>query len=327
MNRVVRFATPDGPAALDIRQETIPTPSSGEVCVTIEAAGLNRSEWLYSRGEYLFEPPKDALIGAEATGRVQAVGPDVTGFAVGDAVCILPSFRVDHYGVLAEHALVPATSVIPRPKGLDPIQAAAVWMGFATAYGGLVTYGGLRLGKDQRVLISAAASSIGIPAIQIAKDHGAYVIATTRSADKRAQLLAAGADQVVVTDTDGTLEGAEFDIAFDPVSGPFWHDLVNAAAPGARIISYGSLAYYGTEPSVPLFALITKNVQLIGYYVVWHLFEKPELWGAAYDYLLPRIEEGRFQPLIHYTYPLSDVRDAYLALEGNAPIGKIVVTP
>ncbi|MEO0918480.1 MAG: alcohol dehydrogenase catalytic domain-containing protein, partial [Pseudomonadota bacterium] len=90
MNRVVRFATPDGPAALDIRQETIPTPSSGEVCVTIEAAGLNRSEWLYSRGEYLFEPPKDALIGAEATGRVQAVGPDVTGFAVGDAVCILP---------------------------------------------------------------------------------------------------------------------------------------------------------------------------------------------------------------------------------------------
>lgn len=221
MNRVVRFATPDGPAALDIRQEPIPTPSLAEVCVTIEAAGLNRSEWLYSRSEYLFEPPKDALIGAEATGHVQAIGPDVTGFAVGDAVCILPSFRVDHYGVLAEHALVPATSVIPRPKGLEPLQAAAVWMGFATAYGGLVTYGGLRLGAGQRVLVSAAASSIGIPAIQIAKDHGAHVIATTRSTDKRDQLSEAGADEVVVTDTDGTLDGVEFDIAFDPVSVPF----------------------------------------------------------------------------------------------------------
>ena len=327
MNRVVRFATPGGPCALEIRQEAIPNPGPGEVCVAIEAAGLNRSEWLYSRGEYLFDPPKDALIGAEATGRVHAAASDVTDVSVGDAVCILPSFRVDHYGVLADYALVPASSVIPRPKGLDAVQAAAVWMGFATAYGGLVTYGGLRSGSGQRVLISAAASSIGIPAIQIAKDLGAHVIATTRSAAKVDQLSNAGADQVVLTKTDGALEGTEFDIAFDPVSGPFWHDMINAAAPGARIISYGSLAYDGTEPSVPLFPLITKNISLIGYYVVWHLFEKPELWAEAYRYLLPRIEDGKFKPLVHETYGLNAVQDAYGALEGNAPVGKIVVTP
>ncbi|MEO0689710.1 MAG: zinc-dependent alcohol dehydrogenase family protein [Pseudomonadota bacterium] len=327
MNRVVRFATPDGPSALEVRREDIPVPGEGEVCVAIEAAGLNRSEWLYSRGEYLFDPPKDALIGAEASGTIHAIGANVADIAVGDAVCVLPSFRVDHYGVLADYALVPASSIVPRPRGLDASQAAAVWMGYATAFGGLVSYGGLDKEAEQRVLISAAASSIGVPAIQIAKDHGAYVIATTRSPDKADQLAALGADEVVVTNTDGALQGKEFDIAFDPVSGPFWAEMVEAAAPGARIVSYGSLAYDGTEPSVPLFPLIAKNVQLIGYYVVWHLFERPDLWAEAYRYLLPRIEDQRFKPLVHTTFALTDVRAAYEALGDNAPVGKIVVTP
>ena len=129
---------------------------------------------------------------------VDALGKGVTSVGKeGEQVATVPSFALSQtqQGVYGESAVVPAEVAVPYPASLSPIQGAAIWMPYLTAYGALVHYGGL--GLDDVALITAASSSVGIAAIQIAKQRGATVIATTRHSAKRATLLDIGADQVV----------------------------------------------------------------------------------------------------------------------------------
>src|SRR5690242_2712507 len=138
MARVVRFHEIGGPEVLRIEDLEIPPPGPGEIQIRVQALGLNRAEAMFRRGQYLEDPKLPARLGYEAAGTVEAIGPGVEGFGVGDAVSTIPAFSLNTHGVYGEFANVPAHSVAHHPASLSFIEASAVWMQYLTAYGALI---------------------------------------------------------------------------------------------------------------------------------------------------------------------------------------------
>ena len=167
---------------------------------------------------------------------VEAVGPNVDATWVGKTVSTVPAFNVAAYGVYGEVAIVPAGAIATYPESLSFEQGTSIWMQYLTACGALIHQGHLAAGDF--VLITAASSSVGGAAIEIAKAEGAISIATTRSQKKKAELLDLGADHVIVTDEEALAarvheitgnKGAR--IIFDPIAGKGLEALASAAAP------------------------------------------------------------------------------------------------
>ena len=246
MSRVVRFHTLGGPEVLQIERRTIPEPGDDEVLIKVDAIGLNRADVMLRRGSYLEKATFPSQLGFEASGKVIAHGRQVSCFQAGDRVCTLPGFDLSQYGVYGDHALVPQAHVLRQPDGLSSTEAAALWMAYLTAYGGLIEAGQLRSGD--LVLISAATSSVGLAAIQLARQAGAIPIATTLGSEKRAALLALGAEAVIATQEESLgdrlqqLTQGALACAFDAVGGPQVLDLAESMRPGGRIVFHGALS-------------------------------------------------------------------------------------
>ena len=246
MNKVARLNEFAGPSAISIINEEIPVPGPGEVLVKMKTAGLNHVEKMIMYGHFPIRPKLSANIGYEGAGIIEQLGVGVDGFQQGEEVCIIPNMPFDLYGVIGNYSVVPSTSIVAKPPTINWQEASSIWMGYGTAYQGLVNAGGLKKNANQTVLISAASSSVGFPAMQIAKVHGAKVIATSRTLEKEAGLKEMGAEYVVATSDEKWKEqvleitsGKGFDIAFDPITGPFTTQLADAAGFGATIVSYG----------------------------------------------------------------------------------------
>ena len=294
----------------------------------VEAIGLNRAEVMYRQGQYLEAPRFPSRIGYEAAGTVDAVGPGVEGFQIGDRVSTIPSFSMQSYGVYGESAIVPAASVAPYPATLSAVEGAAIWMQYLTAFGALIEYG--RLGSDDAVVIPAASSSVGLAAIQISKAAGAVAIATTRGADKKDFLLAAGADHVVVTGEESLVErvneitsGKGARIFFDPVAGPFVETLAEAAAAGATIFEYGALSAQPTP--FPLFRALAKGLTVRGY-TLFEIVRNADALRRGKQYVFDGLASGALKPVIDRTFPLAAIAEAHRYMESNRQKGKIVVT-
>ncbi len=151
------------------------------------------------RNDNYIEPVKyPAGLGYEAAGLVDAVGKDVAGFAVGDAVSLIPSFSMNEYFTYGEVIIAPDYAVVKHPKSLSFAEAASIWMMFVTAYGALIE--DAKVSKGDFVVIPAASSSVGLAAIQLANYAGAASIALTRTTEKKKQLLDAGATHVIATE-------------------------------------------------------------------------------------------------------------------------------
>ena len=199
MPKIVRFHEVGDASVLKLEELPKPQPGEGEALLKVEAIGLNRAEVMFRSGAYLDRPSFPSLIGYEASGTIEAVGPGVTGLKPGDRVSSIPAFHMDKYGTYGEYAVLPAYALAPYPEHLSPAEGASIWMQYITAYG-VVEFGGLR--KGQPLLITAAASSVGLAAIQIAKFVGATSIATTRNKAKAGALSDAGADFVINTGSE-----------------------------------------------------------------------------------------------------------------------------
>ncbi|PYM03370.1 MAG: NADPH:quinone reductase, partial [Candidatus Rokuibacteriota bacterium] len=226
MPRIVRFHQTGGPEVLKIEEEPLVQPKQGEVRLRVQALGLNRAEAMFRSGAYLEVPQLPSRLGYEAAGVVDAIGPGVSSVKIGDRVSTIPAFSLNAHGVYGESAVVPALAVASYPEHFTPEQGSAVWMQFMTAWIGLIERG--QLEKGQIALITAASSSVGLAAIQIGKATGAITIAVTRRENKRARLLEAGADHVVVTEQEdlparvaAVTGGKGANLIFDSVSGPY----------------------------------------------------------------------------------------------------------
>jgi NADPH:quinone reductase-like Zn-dependent oxidoreductase len=328
MPKIVRFHQIGGPENLKLEDTPSAQPGKGEVKLRVQAAGLNRAEAAYMRGFYLEQPQLPSRIGYEVAGAVDAVGDEVDKIWVGKKVATIPGFSMNRYGTLGEEAIVPASALGEYPAKLSAVEGAAIWMQYLTAYGALITVGGVKTGDF--VSIPAASSSVGLAAIQMVKAEGATSIAATRSSKKRAELLALGADHVIATEEEDYVArvkeitaGKGVRVTFDPVAGPFIEKLAEASASGGIIFIYGLLS--GEPTPFPLRASLTNSVSVRGY-ILSEVTRAPALLEKAKKYVVDRLADGRFVPKIAKTFPLAQTVQAYQYLESNQQVGKIVIT-
>ncbi|MEV0586406.1 zinc-dependent alcohol dehydrogenase family protein [Nonomuraea sp. NPDC050310] len=329
MSRAVRFHEYGGPEVLRLEEVAVGEPGPGEVRIAVEAIGVNRAEVLFRSGHYI-EAARSfpAGLGAEAAGVVEAVGPGVGGFESGRPVSVVPAFSMNDYPLYAERAIVPAAAVLHRPEGLDAVEAAAVWMPYVTAYGALVEVGGMRAGDT--VVLTAASSSVGLAAIQVARRVGARPIATTRTPAKKQALIEAGAEEVVVTGEESVSErvlgltgGRGAELVFDAVAGPGVLDLARAVAPGGTLFLYGAVSgevtpYPGFDLGMPALNIRT--------YTMHETTRDPARLRRAEAFVTSGLAAGAFRPVVDRTFELERVADAHRYMEAGEQIGKIVLT-
>ncbi|MEH2484835.1 zinc-dependent alcohol dehydrogenase family protein [Bradyrhizobium sp. AZCC 2230] len=328
MARVVRFHQHGGPEVLRIETVDVAPPARGEVQIRVKALGLNRAEALLRRGTYIETATFPSGLGLEAAGIVEAVGEDVAGFAPADAVSIVPPLSMVRWPAYAELATFPAELVVKHPPELGFETAAAVWMQYLTAYGALVDIAGL--GRGDVVAVTAASSSVGLAAIQIANRIGAIPVALTRTSAKRRALCDAGAAHVIVSaEEDIRTRLAEIAgsngvrAVFDAVGGPAFEPLTAAMSPGGILIEYGGLS---PEPTpFPLFCVLTKSLVLRGY-LVHEITGDPARLARAKAFILDGLAHGALKPIIARTFKFDEIVEAHRFLESNEQFGKIVVT-
>jgi len=328
MSRIIQFTTPGGPEVLTYNDVEVAAPAAGEIRIRVKAIGLNRAESMWRTGEYIEEVKLPARLGYEAAGIVDAVGPGVTQFAVGDAVNTVPAFSQNQYGMYGELVLAPVSAVVPHPPSLSFEQASSIWMMFITVYGAFIE--AAKLGKGDVVLIPASSSSVGLAAIQLANMVGATPIALTRTGAKRQQLLDAGAAHVIATEEQDMVaevlritNGAGARVVFDPVGGPSLGKLIQSMTTGGMLLVYGALS---EEPSeLSYLDLLIKLPTIIGY-TIWNTSGDPVRQKAAVEFILGGLASGALKPVIDKTFAFDNMVEAHRYLEANGQFGKIVVT-
>ena len=326
MARIVRFHEFGGPQVLRLDEVAVRDPAAGEVRVRVGAFGLNRVETIYRSGQ--FGPVSfPATIGYEMAGTVEAVGPGVAQWQVGDRVAALFGLSMEQYGTNGELAVYPANMLVPVQDRLSLEQAAASWMQYGTAYG-LVEIG--RIAAGDFVVINAASSSVGIAAIQIGLREGAVPIAVTRGRDKAEALKALGAAQVVVSDEEDVparimeiTGGRGARVAFDAVGGEPLSALLTAMASEGIVIVYGMLAGYTANLVLP--PLMMANLTLRGFSADL-LVRQSDARARLVDYVASGLADGSLRPVIDRIFPLDEIIEAHRYLESNQQLGKIIVT-
>jgi NADPH:quinone reductase-like Zn-dependent oxidoreductase len=327
MPTLIRFHQTGDPAVLQYDNVPARKLQVGEVRLKVEAIGLNRAEVMFREGHYVEEPEFPSLLGYEAAGVIEEIGPGVEDFAVGDRAASVPAFSMKRYGTYGDSVVLPAAAMAKTPDGLSSVEAAACWMQYLTAYM-LIEYAGMKTGDD--VLITAAASSVGLAAIQLANAVGARPIATTRNQGKVQALLDAGAYAVVNTskhkladEVKRLTNGKGANIIFDPVVGPQLAELCDAASGEADIFVYGALS---PEPApFPLFTGIAKGLTFRTYSLML-ITTRADRLAKAKAWILRGLENGLLKPIIAKIFPFRQMAQAHMFMESNEQVGKIVVT-
>lgn len=240
---------------------------------------------------------------------------------------MVPSFSFHEYAMYGELVNAPRRGVVRHSEALTFEEAAATWMMFVTAYGALIDMARMKAGDV--VLVGAAASSVGLAAIQIANYVGAIPIALTRKSDRAQALLDAGAAHVIGTQEEDLIAavnritgGKGPNIAFDPVGGPEAAKLLKTLVSDGQYFLYGALDPRNLE--APVMDLLAKHFVIRGY----ELFEitlDPERLSKAVEFINVGLEAGKLHPVIWRTFALDDIQDAHRYMESNAQVGKIIV--
>lgn len=328
MARTIRFHRHGSPEVLTIEDIDVPPPGPGEVRIRTRALGLNRAEALFRSGTYIEQARFPSGIGFEAAGLIESVGEGVEGFSPGDAVSLVPPRSMVSSPVHGELVTVPANLVVKHPPALGWEAAAASWMQYLTAYGALIDIA--RLKHGEHVVITAASSSVGLAAIQIANRISAIPIAVTRTSRKAQALREAGAAHVIAS-AEEDLEAGLKEIAgedgvrvvFDAVGGPAFLPLTAAMARGGMLIEYGGLSPETTP--FPLFNVLSKSLTLRGY-LVHEINGDPARLAAAKAFILDGLSDGSLKPIIARSFPFKQIVEAHRYLESNEQFGKVVVT-
>jgi NADPH:quinone reductase-like Zn-dependent oxidoreductase len=321
-----------GPENLKLDTVTTVHPGPGEALLRVEAAGINRDHFTFMSGQQFsghgfIQPQLPSRLGYEATGTVVEVGEGVDHSWIGKHVSPLHGFDESRYGLLGEEAIVPVEFLSEYPSNLTAEEAAAFWVPYLTAYGALVPIA--HIGKGDFVSIPAASSAVGLAAIQIVRDAGAFSIALTRTADKKDELLALGSDYVIVLKDEDYKQrineitnGKGVNVSFDPVGGPFLEKLADASAPGGIIIEYGRLS--GLLAPFPLMPVIGKGLTLRGY-TLGEVVGNPTSAALARKYILDGLSDSRFIPKIAKIFPLEQIVEAYRYLQSNEQMGRVII--
>jgi putative PIG3 family NAD(P)H quinone oxidoreductase len=320
----IGIARPGGPDVLSPVRLPTPRPGAGEMLIRVQAAGINRPDAFQRQG--LYDPPPGAspLLGLEAAGTVAALGEGVEGWSIGDAVCALLNG-----GGYAEYVAVPAGQALPAPKGLSPIEAAALPETVFTVWANLFERAGLKAGEA--VLIHGGTSGIGTTAIQLARARGATVFATAGSADKARACEALGAaaginyrEQDFVAEVTARTGGRGVEVVLDMVGGDYLERNLAAAADQGRLVFIAHLQ--GRKAPLDIAMVMRKRLTLSGSTLRPRTTaEKAAIARAVKAEVWPLIEAGRVRPVIDSVFPLAEAAAAHARMEGGQHIGTIVL--
>lgn len=297
-----------------------PVPGPGQMRVRVHASGINFAETRMRAGTYTGQE-LPFVMGMESAGIVEAVGPGVRGFAVGDRV--FGRARGSH----ATHVLYDDVHAMPLPTSLSFEQGAALPVGWLTAWHALVTVADVQRG--QRVLIEAIASSVGSAALQIARDRGAWVAGTASRDDKCARAVEAGADAaynyksgdvpaLVRRDTDGH----GIDIGLMTIGEETAAALFESMAYEGHIVMYGSTG--GRQVCFNL-NIGTRNLRLSAMSISTSARFVPESMPSFREYAVPRFADGRFRAVVDTVLPMSELARAHAMVDARTHFGKIIL--
>jgi NADPH:quinone reductase-like Zn-dependent oxidoreductase len=339
--KAVVMETRGGPEVLKPTEMPTPEPGPKEVRIRVKAAALNHLDIWVRKGVANPRLPLPHILGADASGVVEAVGPGVTAFAPGDEVVVNPGLSCGHcerclagednlcphyeilgehrHGAYAEYLVVPEVNLLKKPQNLSFVEAAAIPLTFLTAWQMVVDKLAVRPGDD--VLVMAAGSGVSVAAIQIAKLFGGRVIATAGSEDKLRKALELGADEVVnYTHPDWFKEvrrltgGKGADKVVDHTGALYFEGVIKATANGGRIaIAGASSGYEGTLPFAHVFF---RQLAILGS----TMGSKSRLFP-----ILRMVEVGRLRPVIGQVLPLEAAAEGHRLLEERRVFGKVVL--
>ena len=330
-----------GPEVLVRETVDVPDPGPREVRIRVRAVALNHLDLWVRRGIPGLKLAYPHRLGADVVGEVEAIGPGAHGATLGARVVVSPGVSCgvcqkclsgqDHlcrqYAILGEHTLggygqhlvVPDANLLPYPGDLPPAQVAAVPLVFLTAWQMVVEKGQVRPG--QTVLVQAAGSGVSSAAIQIAKLHGARVLATAGTDAKAERARALGADEVINYKTSDFVAEVKkltgkrgADLVIDHVGGDVMTRNILATASGGRIVTCGSTA--GFEPTIDLRHVFFRQIEILGS----TMGPKGSLFG-----ILEHVKAGKLRPVVDRVLPLWQAAEAHRALEARDAFGKIVL--
>lgn len=312
-----------GPEVL--RYEDVPDPvaGAGEVLLRVEAVGVQGGDVLYRQ----FAPVQSAphIVGYQAAGTIVALGEGVTGLREGQrVVAFMPA------GSHAELAVVKDFNVYSVPDDMDPRIAAGILVEFTTADECLFEFGRLRAGET--VLVQAAASGVGLAAVQLAKAAGATVIGTASSDEKLARLAEHGLDHAinyrdadVVARVKEITGGRGVDLVIDPVGGRTLEGSIEALAYRGRITWIGEAGRDGHTPQIR--PLMAKNASLHGVYLAGGMQHDRARIRTVIEKLISRVAAGELTVVIDREFPLADAADAHRHIESRAAFGRVLLIP
>ena len=319
------ITTPGGPDVLQWMEVPDPEPGPGDLLIDIAATAVNRADLMQRQGLYPPPPGAPSYPGLECSGRVAAVGPEVSGWREGDEVCALLSG-----GGYAERVAVPAGQVLAVPKGMAAVHAAALMEAACTVWSNVFRLA--RLTAGETILVHGGAGGIGTFALQHARACGARVLCTAGSPEKLASCEKLGAHRAIsYRDEDFTAVAADFtdgagvDVILDIMGASYLARNVECLATGGRLLVIGMQG--GMRAELDLGAMLRKRAALFA----TTLRSRPPAEKAAIvaevgEHVWPAIEAGTVRPVIDRVLPVQDAAEAHRVIEAGAHIGKVVLT-
>ncbi|WEJ99938.1 MAG: quinone oxidoreductase [Candidatus Sphingomonas phytovorans] len=324
MARVARIEQTGGPEVIKWVDIDLPDPGPGEVRMRNTAVGLNYIDTYFRSGLYPSELPGG--LGGEAAGVIEAIGPGVEGFAIGDRVGTFGPSR----GAYATERNLPAAQVITLPNTVDDRTAAALLLKGCTAE--FLVERCARVQPGQTVLVHAAAGGVGHLLVGWLKHIGATVIGSVGTADKAEQARAAGADHVLVhTQVDVAKEvraitgGQGVPVVLDGVGKATWEVSLAATARRGLIVSYGNAS--GAITGVGLGVLAAKGSLFVTRPTLFDYYVDHEERQKGTDRVFEMLAKGAIVPEIGQTFALEDAAEAHRALEAGETRGATVFIP
>ena len=317
---VIEITEAGGPEVLRPTRRPVPAPGEGEILIRVAYAGVNRPDVLQRMGAYAPPPGASDLPGLECAGHVAAVGPGVTTWQIGDAVCaLLPG------GGYADYAVTPAAHALPVPEGLSLAEAACLPETCFTVWSNVVMRGGLMAGE--RFLVHGGSSGIGTTAIQIARALGARVWATAGSDEKCAACESLGATAINYREADFVkilaAEGGA-DLILDMVAGDYIARNLKTLADDGRLVFIAFLG--GPKAALNFAPIMTRRLTVTGSTLRPQSdLAKARIADALRREVWPMIDAGRLRPVMDQSFPLADAAAAHARMEGGDHIGKIVL--
>ena len=305
----------------------VPNPfiKTGEVLIEVYAAALNRADLLQREGNYPPPPGCPEWPGLEVAGVIKEVATGVTKWKVGDKVCALLGG-----GGYAQYVAVPCEMVMPIPKGLSYVEAAAIPEVYMTAYLNLFYVANAK--KGETLLMNAGASGLASAVIPMAKAFGMRVITTVRGQHKIDKIAYLNADRIVETTTEDIAEvlkeeeqnGTPVDIAIDCLAGEKLGECLKYVARGCRWIQIASLA--GDMSQVDFRNIFIKNIRIIGSTLRSKTpEEKGKLLSELVEKTWCKFESGEMKVKIYKTFPIEQADQAQQVLYRGENVGKVVL--